>query len=230
MKLVCPDLGVDTPRYIFARGRAEAELAAAHFLFPLLVKHPNSYGSVGLTKDSRVKTPDQLFAQVERMADEFGAALVEEFVEGREFTVLVAEPGEGETSPRAYPPIEVCFPPGESFKHFGLKWESWAALGWRPVADASLAARLTNAARQIFVGMGGVGYARCDFRVDRDGRPFLLDVNPNPGVFYPPGQYGAADHILSHHPGGQREFLEHIIACALRRREQRRPKRKVEYH
>ena len=43
MKLVCPDMGVDTPRYIFARGPAEVELAGSHLRFPLLVKHPNSY-------------------------------------------------------------------------------------------------------------------------------------------------------------------------------------------
>src|SRR4051812_4783677 len=110
MKLLCADVRVDTPRYVFAQGRADAELAAAHLRFPLLVKHPNGYGSVGLTRDSRVETADALIAQVERMTEEFGAALIEEFIEGREYTVLVAEPGDGETAPRAYPPIEGCFP------------------------------------------------------------------------------------------------------------------------
>ena len=99
----------------------------------------------------------------------------------------------------------------------------------RQVADPALEERLKNLAQRVFAAMRGVGYSRLDVRMGPDGRLFLLDVNTSCGVFYPPGQYGSADLILSQDPAGQRGFLEHIITCALRRHEARRPRTRVEY-
>ena len=118
LKLVCADVQVDTPRYVFASGRQDADLAAEHLRFPLLVKHPDSYGSLGLEKADRVEHPADLWPRVVRKIEQFGGALLEEFIEGREFTVLVAEPGEGEAVPRVYPPVEICFPPGRASNIF----------------------------------------------------------------------------------------------------------------
>lgn len=225
MKRACLALDLDTPRHLFARSREEARPAAEELRFPLLVKHPNGYASVGLTPASRVTSAGELLVQLDRMLAEHGGALVEEFIEGREITLLVAEPGEGERRPRVYPPIEVLFPPGESFKHFDLKWHAYEGLGARVVDDAGLVERLASVGARIFEGLGGVGYARCDVRMDREGRLYLIDVNPNPGVFYPPGAPGAADLILGHSPSGHRAFIEHIVAAALRRRDARRAAR-----
>jgi D-alanine-D-alanine ligase len=47
----------------------------------------------------------------------------------------------------------------------------------------------------------------------------MLEINPNCGVFYPEGQYGSADFILANDPSGQRGFLKHLLACAIRRRD-----------
>jgi D-alanine-D-alanine ligase-like ATP-grasp enzyme len=224
MKLVCADVGVDTPRHVLARGRADAAACIEHLRFPLLVKPENGYGSVGLTAASRVTDEAGLLARVDAMIEGFGGALIEEFIAGREYTVLVAEPGPGESTPRAYPPLEVRFPAGETFKHFDLKWHGYGELASTPVEDAALAERLMRAAALMFAGMRGVGYARCDIRVDAEGRLFMLDVNANPGIFYPPATPGAADLILRRADGGHAAFLEHILAAALRRRDARRRK------
>jgi D-alanine-D-alanine ligase len=45
----------------------------------------------------------------------------QEFVDGREFTVLVAENPDDPRNPIAFVPVEVAFPAGETFKHFDLK-------------------------------------------------------------------------------------------------------------
>ena len=131
--------------------------------------------------------------------------------------MLCTEPPAGGTEPLALPPIEVVFPAGESFKHFDLKWQEHANMAARPVEDAGLAAALGRMVQRLFAAMNGVGYVRCDIRMDAAGGLYLLDCNPNPGMFYPPGQYGAADLILAREPDGHRRFLEHIIDCARRR-------------
>ena len=147
-------------------------------------------------------------------------ALVEEFIAGREFMVLVAEPADPGEPPRTWPPAEVLFEPGETFRHFDAKWTagSWMEI----LADAPLAARLRDAVARTFTAIGGVGYARCDLRMSADGQIHLLELNPNCGVFLPP-DVSAADEMLAQEPGGRREFLAHILACALRRHAERTP-------
>jgi D-alanine-D-alanine ligase-like ATP-grasp enzyme len=111
MKRVCHYLDIPCPRGVAVRGGDEAASVMARLRFPLIGKHPNSYSSIGLTPASRVQTLAELEEQIDRMTDRFGGALVEEFVEGREFTVLVAAQAE-HPMPKAYPRWSACFPPG----------------------------------------------------------------------------------------------------------------------
>jgi len=219
MKLAAYYAEVDTPRHVLARGENEAERALGELRFPMIVKHPNSYGSIGLTRASRVATPDDLRREMARMIAEFGGALVEEFIEGREYTTLVAD---GAGDPRVFVPIEFRFPAGETFKHFDLKWINFTAMRPTPVDDDALAERLCEVSRRFYAAMGCVGYGRCDLRVDAEGRVYVLEVNPNPAVFYPPGYFGECDEILTHDAAGYRGFLAHILENALRRQRARR--------
>jgi D-alanine-D-alanine ligase len=60
MKRVCNAWGVATPRYVAVTTPEDVERAAAELRFPLIVKHPSSYSSIGMTRDSRVETPAAL--------------------------------------------------------------------------------------------------------------------------------------------------------------------------
>ncbi len=75
----------------------------------MITKHPNSYSSIGLTKDSRVETPEALREQAQKMIAAFGATMIEEFIDGREFSVLVVENADDEFHPFAYRPVEFRF-------------------------------------------------------------------------------------------------------------------------
>lgn len=224
MKRVCHAWGVKAPASVPIRRPGDVERAAETLRFPLIVKHPNSYSSIGITRASRVETPEALREQVEQMASAYGGALVEEFVEGDEYTVLVAEDPDDPEQPTAYVPIGYVFPEGETFKHYDLKWVDYHGLHARPCTDPDLAERLKEAARRLFVGLGGTGYGRCDLRVDAAGEVWMLEINPNCAIFYPPSDPGSADLILQHDPAGHRGFVEQILAAALaRHRRNRRP-------
>jgi len=217
MKKVCHYYGLGTPGYRFAQTAADIAEAAASLRFPLIVKHPNSYSSIGMTKASRVETPEALRGEAERMIGQFGEALVEEFIEGREFTVLVVENADDPLRPVVFPPMEFLFPEGETFKHYDLKWIDYQGMRCVPCEDAELNGRLQALSAQLFTGLDGSGYGRCDIRVDAAGHAFLLEINPNCGIFYAPHEAGSADLILLREPGGYPKFLDLIFKAAQRR-------------
>jgi D-alanine-D-alanine ligase len=190
---------------------------ASELHFPLIVKHPNSYASIGLTQESRVENTAQLYKQIAKMVATYHGALIEEFIEGREFSVLVAENAAEPASPVAFTPLEYLFPPGETFQHFGLKWIDYRGKSAVPCTDRLLAKRLQQAAGRVFTALQGSSYARMDFRVDTQGEAYLLDVNPNCGLFYPPEAKGTADYILTFDPAGHAGFIKLIFDAARQR-------------
>ena len=146
-----------------------------------------------------------------------GAALIEEFIEGTECTVLVAENPDDPARPRTYTPIQYRFPEGETFKHANLKWVDYSKMSAFPVADPVLEARLRDVSARFFVALRGASFGRCDLRVDRDGTPFMLEINPNCGVYYPATDPGSADFCLAHDPDGHAGFTRQLIRAALHR-------------
>ncbi len=229
MKRVCHYWGIPTPAYAFASDSAGVERAAARLCFPLLVKHPSSYSSIGMTRESRVEEVAALHGQAAIMIEQFGAALIEEFVEGREFTVLVAENPDDPLHPTAYQPVEFRFPEGESFKHFEMKWVEFHDMACVPCRDPELDARLREISRLFFLGLNGVSYGRCDIRLNPAGELFMLEINPNCGLFYREKDAGSADFVLLNDPAGHRGFLDQILRAAFKRRDSRQRKWAVEW-
>ena len=220
MKKVCRFWGIKAPAYVLARDDASIEVAARTLQFPLIAKHPNSYGSIGLTRDSRVETPAALRDQAGKMIAAFGASLIEEFIDGREFSVLVVENADDPLKPFAYRPVEFCFPSGDSFKHFDMKWKDYEAMSCIQCEDDALAERLEDMSRKLFTGLNGSGYGRCDIRMNAQGELYMLEINPNCDVAYPLEESaGSADLILMHEPWGHRDFFERIIQAALKRQQ-----------
>jgi D-alanine-D-alanine ligase len=224
MKRVCRAWGIDTPAYHLVKGAEDLDRSMERLRFPMFVKHYSSYASTGLTRDSKVDTPEQLRAQVGTMMSHYGAALVEEYIEGTECTVLVSENPGDPANPITYQPLRYRFPEGEAFKHYDLKWVKYHGLEVFPLDDGELDGQVRQMAARFFVGMRGAGFGRCDLRVDRDGRPYMLEINPNCGVYYPPEAPGSADLILQSDPAGHAGFTRTLVEAAFarhRRRERR---------
>lgn len=219
MKRVCRAWGIDTPPYVLARDEADVERAVGALRFPLIVKHPNSYASIGLTRASRVETAPALFERAREMIGRYAGALIEEFIDGTECTVLVAENPEDPEAPITYTPLRYKFPDGESFKHEEMKWVTYGQMRSAPVEDPALEARLRDVSARLFRGLHGAGYGRCDLRVDATGRSYMLEINPNCGLYYEPEDAGSADLILLADPAGHEGFTRLIVKAALRRHE-----------
>lgn len=199
----------------------EAERLVKNLRFPIMVKHPKSYGSTGMFKESRVDTFDQLAPQVERICSQFGAARMEEFIVGKEFNVFVVDNPDDLSDPFVYPPAELIFPPGEEFWHTDIKWDYNVPFDFRQVTEPDLAARLQDLGKRMFLAMEGVGYGRCDIRMSEQGELFILEINPNGAIMLPPEEYGPADYMILYDKDGYKGFFDRIFRSALLRHKMR---------
>lgn len=217
MKYVAYCEGVNTPAYIVATKMEDVEPVPATLRFPLFVKPAHAGDSLGVDEHSLVYTEPELKEKLASLIGEYNEVLVEEFIEGREFTVLVAANAEPEGTGTVFKPIEYIFPPGYSFKTYALKTRELHADANVPCNDPVLDEKLRRAAAAIFKSFNGKGYARLDFRVNAAGDIYFLEINFTCSVFYKDGYEGSADYILKFDGTGQAGFLKHIIAEGIAR-------------
>lgn len=157
--------------------------------FPVIVKPNSEDASVGVHPESVVHDQEALAARVEKIIRTYNQpAIVEEYIDGREFNVAVLEDGE----PRALPVSEIDFSNmPESYPHicsYEAKWFPDHILykSTPPVCPAQinkeLSSKLQEMAVNAFKVMGCRDYARVDFRMNQQGEIFILEVNPNPDI------------------------------------------------
>lgn len=213
----------------FAKGNQvksveEAQQLVKNLRFPIMVKHPKSYGSMGMIKESRADTLEQVLVQVERICKEFGAARMEEFIVGTEYNVLIVDNPADLNDPFVYPPAQLIFPEGEEFWHTTIKWDYNVPFDFKEVTEPELKAKLQNEGRRMFKAMGIAGYGRCDIRMNEKGELFILEINPNPAIMLPPKEYGPADYMILYDKDGYKGFFDRIFGSAFLRQKMRRNK------
>lgn len=212
MKYVAYCEGVRIPPYALINSLDEIPVATKHLKYPLFVKPAHAGDSLGVDEKSLVNNIEELTSKCASIIDEFGPLLVEEYIPGREFTVLVAAAIENEKECVAFRPVEYRFPEGREFKTYALKTSELHPDCNFPCEDPELDKQLRAAAKRIFRGFGGEGYARMDFRVNDKNEIFFLELNFTCSVFYTDGYEGSADFILKFDGIGQDGFLRHIVA------------------
>jgi D-alanine-D-alanine ligase len=185
---------------------------------PWLVKSAWEHASVGLDEDSIIQEADKekLLAEMEkRRASLGGVCLAEAFIDGREFNLSVLAGGNG---PEVLPPAEIRFdayPPGKvRVVGYRSKWEEGSfefnhtpRSFHFPGTDAPLLSHLKALAIRCWKLFDLRGYARVDFRIDQEGRPWILEVNTNPCLSPDAGFQAAASEAGLAFP----ETLQRII-------------------
>jgi D-alanine-D-alanine ligase-like ATP-grasp enzyme len=223
MKYVAYTEGVSTPEFVLIEDKNQnIESTCSKLRYPLFVKPHKAGDSLGVDHSSLVRNLDELKNKVASIIDEYAPLLVEEYVEGREFTVMLAANADKEAT--VFHPVEYIFPEGFKYKTYSLKTSELHPNANIPVADAVITDQLKVAAKKIFKAFDGVGYARLDFRMNEAGELFFLEINFTCSVFYKDGYEGSADYILKYDGYGQANFLKHIIAEGITRHAQKQKK------
>ncbi|MEO8110503.1 MAG: SET domain-containing protein-lysine N-methyltransferase [Ginsengibacter sp.] len=224
MKYVAFTCGVASPEYIVLHDVADISKDLNQLNFPLFVKPAKAGDSLGIDDKSLALNLKDLKEKATGLLNEYDEILIEEYVEGREFTVLVAANAGLKSDCTVYTPLEFIFPEGRKFKTYTLKTSELHKECNVPCSDPDLSAKLQMAASRIFKAFTGVGYARLDFRVKPDGSIFFLEINFTCSVFYENGYEGSADYILMHEPGKKQAFLHTIIEEGIWRHGQKQKK------
>jgi len=177
--------GIHTPYFATVfRGRTEH---AHDISFPVIVKPAREDGSIGIQFGAVCGSIKELMERIDYIHAQFDSpALIEEYIEGREFYVAVI----GNERAEALPVVELDLSklPKGTPKIAGteVKWEedTEAYKITKPFfpkdLDEELTTRLQQTAVQAFQALELRDYGRIDFRVASDGTVHVLEVNPNP--------------------------------------------------
>jgi D-alanine-D-alanine ligase len=173
--------GLPVPRF----GVATPGTSLPSVGFPAICKPAAEDASVGIEQKSVVRNIRSLAARVEAMHTRWDEIVVQHFVDGREVNVGII----GDT---ALPIAEIDFaamPKGMwRIVSYKSKWVTGSDedLGSVPRCPAEIPPELTTELKRIALtawrAVGGQGYGRVDFRIDGNGRPWLLEVNANPDI------------------------------------------------
>ena len=167
-----------------------------------IIKSVWEHASLWLDERSIIHTGDihairqAILSQQERLGV---TCFAEAFVEGREFNISLLA---GEEGPEALPPSEIRFDDFPSGKFRVVDYRSkWVEDSFEyqhtprcfdfPKEDEPLLKNLTHIALECWRLFNLRGYARVDFRVDKSGQPWVLEVNTNP-CLSPDGGFFAA--------------------------------------
>lgn len=179
---------IPTPKFqLFYRGDEELNPALR---FPLIVK-PNREGSgKGISVSNVAKDKKQLFAKITEVINTYKQeALVEEFIEGKELTVGILENGKMTILPVLEIDFSSCAGSGEYFYSWRMKeYQGESALGLVPTfhcparLDAETEKRVKEVAIKTHQAVGCFDISRTDIRLGQDGVPYVLEINPLPGL------------------------------------------------
>ena len=179
---------IPMPEFAVIR-RGQKVRACKRLPFPLIVKSLTEEASLGISQASVVDTEEKLKERVAFIHDNIGTdALVEQFIEGRELYVGVM----GNQRLRVFPIWEMQFTKMPNGVHhiatervkWSVKYQEKHGIQTSELKDLpeDQRQRIQHLCRRVYRVLELSGYARIDLRMDKDGKAYVLEANPNPQI------------------------------------------------
>jgi len=203
--------GIPTP--CFFTMAAPTDPIPAGWTFPAIVKPRFEGSSKGLSESSRVLDEAALRAQAARVIRDYRQpVIVEQFIRGNEFTVAII----GNETPEIFLPVRVMIDGraelGDLFYTFS-RIASGADYACPAGISETLSLELQRLALAAYRAVDCVDFGRVDFRVDEQGRPFVLEINPLPSLSTLDVFGILAGHLEVPHA----ELIQRILQAGIRR-------------
>ncbi|MEP7277785.1 MAG: D-alanine--D-alanine ligase [Bacteroidota bacterium] len=144
--------------------------------FPVFVKPNNGGSSIGMSRVNNAS--EELDTAIEKAFREDNQVLVEEFIEGREFTIGVFR-SKGEIITLPFTEIKTK----KEFFDFEAKYTSGFTEEITPaVVEEHIAEKIRATAKKIYQVFNCRGIVRIDFIYnEKSGQPYMLEINTVPG-------------------------------------------------
>jgi D-alanine-D-alanine ligase len=217
--------GIATPKFAVVEKLGDLEGAAESSNFPLFVKPLHEGSSKGITDRNLCWDRSQFFAQAKLLLENYNQpVLVEEYLPGKEFTCAVLGNGDEAT---ILPLVGMNF---ESLPEGALPIYGFdAKFVWdrpeNPLDIFQCPARITRELQasiervtlNAFRVLGCRDWARIDVRLDADGRPNVLEVNPLPGILPDPADNSCLPKAARAAGIGYEELVQNCLKYAAAR-------------
>lgn len=173
---------IPTPKFFEVSGTEELA-NTDHCKFPMIVKPRFEGSSKGLSENSRVENMEGLKKQVEYIVNAYKQpALIEEFISGQEFTVAVVGNDPAEALPVVQIKIDGKLQLNDKFYTFARITSDRLEYICPARISHDLNKKITDLALKTFKAVECRDFGRVDFRVDSEGTPFVLEINPLPSL------------------------------------------------
>ena len=170
-KLVWQAAGVPTPRYERIDANTDFQALAARLGLPIMVKPANEGSSIGMSK---VRVAENLEEACTLAANYDPTVIAEQFIEGVELTA-------GVLGDQALPLIRLETP--RDFYDYQAKYVADDTRYICPCGlDAAAEQAIQREVMRAFRTLGCRGWGRADLMLDRDGKPYFLEINTSPGM------------------------------------------------
>ena len=179
-KRLVREAGLRTPAFVVVASASDVQ--AVNLRYPLFAKPIAEGTGRGITQDSRIADAGQLERVCARLLSELGEpVLVEEYLPGREFTVGVLGTG---GSARAIGTMEVTMLPvaGGDVYSFETKERCDELVRYGRLPEGPLRDSIHDLVVGCYRTLGCRDAGRVDVRLDADGHPSFMEVNPLPGL------------------------------------------------
>jgi D-alanine-D-alanine ligase len=186
-KRIMRDAGISTPDWIEQEGLGSHTDNAKTYL----IKSSWEHASIGLDENSIIgyTSKAKILKEMKRRKEKLGGSCyAEAYIDGREFNVALISGKNGVT---VLPIAEMLFqdyaPDKLKIVDYKAKWDA-DSFEYNntirkfdfPEKDANLISALREIALRCWNLFSLRGYARVDFRVDNNGKPWVLEINSNP--------------------------------------------------
>lgn len=184
--------GIPTPRFLVAY---DEKLEIEKYLsFPMIVKPLLEGSSKGIKNDSVVANSEELKRKVSSVLNDYRQpALIEEYLDGREFTVALLGNG---ADLKTLPIVEINYsslPEGVNHIYsYEAKWifdtpENPLDIFTCPAeVPERLKKAIDAAAMDAYRALDVRDWCRIDIRLDSAGVPHIIELNPLPGILMDP--------------------------------------------
>jgi D-alanine-D-alanine ligase len=159
---------------IFNNGSKNTEWLLSTIGLPMVVKASTQGSSIGVFI---VRKEEDILGALKKAFEFDSEILVEKFIDGIELTAAVV----GNNEPHVLPIIEITSE--NEFYDYESKYTKGMCAHIIPARiNDNIRQRVMQIASQVYKSIGCRGYARIDFIVDKEDRPYVLEINTIPGM------------------------------------------------